>query len=151
MLKIHTRDGATTNLDLKDENQAKEWLRRIKQTAFQESVTGITILQKCSGKFRCPQCNRSRRLVCSYCGRREDRACCDKSIQYSLPRPDGFGQIFYHAEDILPEPMKHIRGGEKITCFVDDIRATLMVHREQPAARVSLLKTGKQRYNPLTE
>ena len=72
-----------------------------------------------------------------------------KGVQYSLPKPAGFDQIFLHAEPVTPDPSRKIKGGERIVCFAGDTRVTIMVHKEQRAARVSLARVGKQRFNPL--
>jgi hypothetical protein len=74
-----------------------------------------------------------------------------KGVQYSLPRPHGFGQIFFHAEYVEPDISKKIKGGERLTCVADGVRIALMVHRAQKAVRVSLFKTGKQRFNPFSK
>jgi len=59
--------------------------------------------------------------------------------------------MYFHVEKIEQDVSKRNKGGEKITCFVDDIRATVLGHAAQPSVRISLLKTGKQRYNPMAE
>lgn len=43
MLKIHTRDGRTTKVDLTDADQAREWMRRWSDPRFQAQITGMTI------------------------------------------------------------------------------------------------------------
>lgn len=116
MLKIHTRDGATIKIDLEDEAQAKEWMRRWADPRFQATITGLTIA--------------------------------DQGVQYSIPRPQGFEPISFLAESIEADPSRRIKGGERVSCMAGDIRATVMVHREQRAVRVSLLRLGKQRYIP---
>ena len=119
MLKIHTNDGKTARVDLEDEGQAKEWLQRLSDPAFQERITGMTVAHR--------------------------------GVQYSLPRPLGFREILYLAEHVSPDPERKIKGGERVTCIAGDVRATVMVHRAQRAARVSLLRTGKQRFNPMAK
>jgi hypothetical protein len=151
VFKIHTKDGETIRVDLQDEDQARELLQRLKSNQFQEQITGIAILQKCTGRFKCPTCKRSKKLVCAHCGRREPLALCDKNVQYTLSRPEGFDQFYYHVEDMERDDLEGLKGAEKITCFVDDVRITMVVHREQPSTRIALLKTGRQRYNPLAE
>ena len=118
MLKIHSKDGSTNNLDLADEEQAKLWLERLRNPEVQAKITGATLV----GRNASP-------------------------VQCSLIRPEGFTQVFYWPE--LLEPDGAMKGGEKITCFADDVRITIMLHRAQPALRVSILKTGKQRFNPV--
>lgn len=147
MLKIHTSDGMTSHIDLSDEQQARDWLKRLRDQDFQRAITGATIIQKTHGRFKCPKCTSTGRFQCPKCGRL-DNEYNGQSVQYSLARPEGFQQIFYLAEGIEPDEQARIKGGEKITCFVDDIRVTVMVHRSQPSVRIALLKTGKQRYNP---
>lgn len=117
MLKIHTNDGRTDQIDLTDETQAKAWLSRHSNQQDQKAITGATLIQG--------------------------------GVQYSLSKPVGFGQIFYLPENIEVEG-DETKGGERLTCFVDDIRLTLMVHRSQPSIRVSIHKTGKLRFNPQT-
>ncbi len=116
-------------------------------------ISGITALQECGGRFRCPGCNRSKYLVCSRCGRNEERATCGKSAQFSLARPSGFDDVFCHVEYVAPNPSERSKGGQKIVCHLgdDNVRLTMFVHNEQPSVRVSLMKTGKQTYNPLLE
>lgn len=116
MLKIHTRDGATTKVDLEDEAQAKEWMRRLSDPRFQASITGLTV---------------------SHAG-----------VQYSIPRPIGFEPVSFLAELIEPNDDRRIKGGERVTLLAGDVRASVMVHKEQRAARVSLFRIGKQRYSP---
>jgi len=118
VLKVHTSDGFTARIDLEDEEQAKAWLEKLKDPAFQQSISGITIA--------------------------------DKGVQYSLPRPHGFGQIFFHAEYVEPDEDKKVKGGERLSCVSDNVRVVMMVHRAQRAVRVSVIKTGKQRFNPLS-
>lgn len=118
MLRIHSKDGSTSHLDLTDEAQAKAWLERLRDPSVQQKITGATLV----GKNATP-------------------------IQCSLVRPEGFSQVFYWPE--LLEPDGSMKGGEKITCFADDVRVTIMLHRAQAALRVSILKTGKQRFNPV--
>lgn len=71
-----------------------------------------------------------------------------KGVQYSLPRPSGFGSVRYEAESLAPEPSKGLRGGERVQCFADGVRVSLMVHEAHRAVRVSLSKVGKRRYDP---
>lgn len=73
----------------------------------------------------------------------------DQGVLYSMARPSGFRCVSFLGEQVESEPEHHIKGGERLTCFADDIRISLMAHREQRAARVAVCKVGKQRYNPL--
>lgn len=151
MFKIHTRDGRTAKVDLTDADQAREWLQRFKDTGFQQNITGISVVQRCGGRVRCPNCNRAARLVCSNCGHSNNPVTCKTGVQHSLSRPRDFRRVFYHIEYVEPNAEIRLRGGEKIVCFADGVRTTMMSHAGQPAARITLLKTGNQRYNPLTE
>lgn len=74
-----------------------------------------------------------------------------RGVQYSLPRPRGFNTLSYLAEYVAPDSSKKLKGGERVTCFADDVRVGLMVHKEQRAVRITLTKTGRQRFSPLLE
>ena len=74
-----------------------------------------------------------------------------RGVQYSLPRPVGFREILYIVEHVAQDPSHKVKGGERVTCIAGDVRATLMVHNAQRAARFSLMRTGKQRFNPLAK
>lgn len=123
MLRIHTKDGRTTHVDLKDEEQARRLLLKFKSQQFQQTISGISLVQRHNGT----------------------------SVQYTLPRPEDFGTVFYHAEDAPPNPNTKFKGGEKIVCFVDDVRLTLLVHNEQHSIRIAVKKMGKHTFNPLSE
>lgn len=116
MLKIHTNDGLTACVDLEDEEQAREWIERLKDPRLQSKITGVTVAHR--------------------------------GVQYSLPRPLGFDHVVFQPEIILPDDQKKIKGGERVVCQAGDVRVELMVHKAQRAARVSLKRTGKQRFNP---
>ncbi len=148
MFKIHTSDGITARLDLGDEEQAKEWLARLKDPTFQRRITGITIMRHCGGRFKCPSCGRATRLSCSVCGEPSRDITCEKGVQHSLSRPQGFDDVFYQPEQVEPDPRIKLRGGERIVCYAGNDRVAMMVHPRQPASRVTLAKTGKRRYNP---
>ena len=118
MLKVHTTAGLTSRVDLENEDEARQWIEKLRDPAFQQGISGLTIYQK--------------------------------GVQYSLPKPQGFGQIFLCAEFVEPDPDKKLKGGEKLVCVADDVRIVLMVHKAQKAVRVAVIKTGKQRFNPVT-
>lgn len=151
MFKIHTCDGLTVSVDLKDEAQATEWLQRLKDLSFQRKITGITIMRRCGGRFKCPTCGRATRLYCSTCGEPSRDIVCEKGVQHSLSKPNGYDEVYYQAEYMKPNPNIKLRGGERAVCYAGDNRMILMVHPRQPASRVTLLKTGKRRYNPFTD
>ena len=116
MLKVHTNDGLTSRIDLEDEEQAEQWLARLKDPRFQASITGLTVA------FR--------------------------GVQYSLPRPVGFSDVFFLAEHVSPDEVRKIKGGERVFCFSDNVRIGMMVHKAQRAVRITLSKTGRQRFSP---
>ena len=150
MLKIHTNDGKTHRVDLASEEQAKVWLQRLKRRDFQQTITGISVVQDCHGRIRCPSCKRTGHLYCRACDKSLPSDSYTKTgVQYSLSRPDGYGDVFYVADHVESEEGSKVRGGERITCFAGETRVAMMVHKGQPSVRVTLLRTGKQRYNPL--
>ena len=151
MLKIHTSDGITTRLDLNDEMQAKEWLNKLKNLSFQEQITGISILQNCNGPYRCPVCKSKVKPSCPTCGQSTKNIRCNTGVQYSVSKPKGFHRCFYQVEHLDFDPSEGLRGGERIICFADDVRISLMVHASAPSTRVNLVKTGRQRYNPFMD
>ena len=119
MLKVHLKDGQTLCFDLENAHQAADWLTKARSPAFQAQITGLTISHR--------------------------------GVQYSLPRPLGYGDadVFLHGEYLVPVPEKHVKGGTQIICQAGETRVKLMVHQEQRAARVTVARVGKQRYNPL--
>jgi len=70
-------------------------------------------------------------------------------VQYSLPRPDGFGRVFMFAERLEPDEGQKFKGGERLVLQAGDVRLVVMAHEAQRASRVSLTKTGTVVYNPL--
>ena len=70
-------------------------------------------------------------------------------VQYSMPRPAGFARVWLFAEAMPPDPELKFKGGERIIGQADNVRAILMVHEAQRAARISLSKPGWQCYNPI--
>lgn len=69
-------------------------------------------------------------------------------VQYSLPVPIGFANASFRAELVVPDEVRKIKGGERIICQCDDVMVAMMVHQAQRAVRVSVSKTGKQRFDP---
>lgn len=120
MFKIHTKNGLTSEIDLKDNNVVKEWNDRFIDPAFQKTITGISFFKKCGSAFKCTNCK--------------------KNTQYSLSRPDGFGNISLAYEVIEPNKESKIKGGNKIICIADDVKITFMIHGDQQAANVSITK-----------
>ena len=117
LLRVHTNDGITTRFDLEDKEQAAEWLEKIKDSNFQDTITGLTVSHR--------------------------------GVLYSFSKPQGFRNLSYQAEDVEVDLERKIKGGERVLCYADDVRISLMVHRSQRAVRVTLAKTGKRRFNPL--
>ena len=46
MLKIHLSSGQTAEVNLKDELQFRDWLARLEDPLFQESITALTVAHK---------------------------------------------------------------------------------------------------------
>jgi hypothetical protein len=149
MLKIHTNDGKTHRVDLLDEKQAEEWLLRLKSHKFQKIITGMSVVQDCHSRVRCPCCNRTGNMMCTFCGEYiPNDFHTVTGVQYSLSRPILHRTVFYTAENVMHKDKPNTHGGERITCFADDTKISIMVYRSQPSARVNLHKIGHQRYNP---
>ena len=115
-MRVHTKDGLTSRFDLEDEEQASEWLKRIKDPKFQAEITGLTVSSR--------------------------------GVLYSLTRPQGFRDLSFFAESVQKDMSKKIKGGERVFCFADGVRISMMVHQEQKAVRITLTKTGRQRFSP---
>lgn len=123
MLRIHTKNGRTAHIDLKDEAQARAWLSQRKSETFQDSIAGVSLVQRYNGT----------------------------TVQYSLPRPEDFDAVFYHAEYAPPNENTRFKGGERVVCFIGDVRLTMLVHNEQHSVRIALKRMGKHMYNPMAE
>jgi len=106
----------TTGFDLEDEEQAAEWLEKLRDPSFQKTVTGLTVAHR--------------------------------GVLYSFSKPQGFQNVAYHSELVVPDLERKVKGGERIRCFADGVCVGLMIHREQRAVRVTLTKTGKRRFDP---
>ena len=44
MLKIHTQDGRTARIALDDPEQAARWFRLLRDPAYQEAITALTLV-----------------------------------------------------------------------------------------------------------
>ena len=116
VLCIHTRDGRTHNVALDDREQARIYLRRLEDLAFQSSVTGLTILHR--------------------------------GVSYSVPKPRGFDAVRFSAEYVDAMTERKVKGGERIILQAGEVRASVMVHTQHRAARVTIMRIGRQRYAP---
>ena len=72
---------------------------------------------------------------------------CSDGAQLTLPRPRGFDSLFLHAEHF--KPAGRVRGGERLVCHAGEVSITATAHASQRAARIDVVRRGKQRYNPL--
>lgn len=75
----------------------------------------------------------------------------DQGVRYSFTRPSGFSRVWVFSEYLPPDSDKGFRGGERVTIQSDAIRSTLLVHAEQKAARIDMIRLGRQCYNPLMD
>lgn len=130
MLKIHTTDGQTIRIDLRDPAQAREWLPRLEQDAFQASISGVSVVETHDVRTRCAACG----------GKGSGQI----GVQYSVSRPQGLSGVTYEAERVS----NNGRSGDRVTIFAGDVRLSLMAHESQPSARVQLVKSGKRRFAP---
>lgn len=145
MLKIHTKTGDTLRLDLNDENQASSILNLLQNKNFQDEITAVSILKVCDGRQRCSVCGRPIRATCDRCGIESNHLKCGTSFQLSLPKPVNHKKTFYYFEKV---ELENNKGGERIICFSDEIKISLMVHSGQPAAKIGIVKLGTQKFNP---
>jgi hypothetical protein len=154
VFRINTADGDTIRLDPHDEEQAQRLLSLMKDHKFQEKISGITVLRRYTRRHRCPNsgCKRHAKLVCPKCGEIDDGyKFTYTGLQYTLARPDTFDKVSFTAEGLERDDSVNMKGGERLVCFAGDVQLTVMAHAQQPAARVTLRRIGKQRYNPLVE
>jgi hypothetical protein len=123
MISLHLVDGQTISFDLMKDG-AREWLEQLARPEFQAKLTAVTVNMKHTTK-----------------GGSEG------GVQYSVARPQGFDDAqWFHVERV--ENRGRIRGGERIDLFVGTMRITLMCHSSQPAARISIAKIGRRKFNP---
>ena len=134
MLRIHTADGRTTTVDLSDERQAVDWVRRLARADVARSVTGLVLVETHAASGKCPACG----VRCQQ----------PLGLQFSISRPEDFRNVSFDAEHV--EPSGRVRGGDRILVYADDIRLSVMAHAEIPAVRVIVSKTGKRRFDPKT-
>jgi len=154
VFRINTANGDTFKLDVNDEEQAKRLLTLLKSHKFQQDISGITVLRRYTRRHRCPnpECKRPAKLVCPKCGEIDDGGVFSyMGVQYTLARPDTFDKVSFSAEGLERDDAVNMKGGERLVCFAGDVQLTIMAHAQQPAARVTLRRIGKQRYNPLVE
>ncbi len=132
MLKIHTSDGRTARIDLSDPEQAREWLPKLERDSFQAEISGVSVVETHAVTARCHACDAK---VTGQIG-----------VQYSITRPQAFASVRYEVEHI--QEQGKVKGGDRVTLFVDDVRLMLMAHRSQPSSRLTVAKIGKRRYVP---
>lgn len=130
MLKIHTSDGQTVCVDLRDESQAKAWLRRLEQDKFQAQISGASLVAHHEAKATCPACG------CKHSAK--------IGVQYSLSRPQGHDDIRYEAERVEVGD-KHV---ERILVTAGDSMLSVVAHESQPSARIVMVRSGKRRFTP---
>jgi len=128
VLKIHTRDGRTVRVDLRDEIQAKRLMRQLDQEEFQATISGITVVETHSVKIRCKNC--------------EEKVTRDIGVQATLSRPA--------MSDIRFEPYLIDRsgGGTGVDMFVSDYRVTLTTHERHRASSVGMQRVGRRLFAP---
>jgi hypothetical protein len=148
MIRIHTRNGNTTRVDMSDSKQAEWWINQLKDPVFQSNITGITVGRQCNGKLRCTSC--SRKLYCPNCGSNEHVEC-NVGVQFSLSRPVGFKQVKYFFEHVEPDPSKKLKGGERVLCLAGNTKINMMVHANQLASRTILSNVGRQTFDPVLD
>jgi hypothetical protein len=132
MLRVHTADGRTATVDLSDERQAADWVRRLARADVARSVTGLTLVETHATSGRCPACG----VRCQQ----------PLGLQFSIARPEDFRAVSFDAEHV--EAAGRVRGGDRLLIYADDIRLSVMAHAETPAVRVVVSKVGKRRFNP---
>lgn len=131
MLKIHTIDGETLRIDMADEEQAKRLLGQLRTHKFQNAITGVSLVETHTVRARCR------------CG---ERPTSQIGVQYSVSRPQAFRSVEYELEYVSVDG--GAKGGERVVLYTDDVCLTMMAHRSQPSARVTLNKVGKRRFKP---
>jgi hypothetical protein len=132
MLRVHTADGHTETVDLSDERQASELVRRLARADVARSVTGLTLVETHGAAGRCPACSERHQLPLG--------------MQFSITRPEDFRSVSFDAERV--QPSGRVRGGDRLLVYADDIRLSVMAHAETPAVRVVVSKPGKRRFDP---
>ncbi len=132
MLKIHTSDGKTVRIDLSDEGQARELLAKLRTHKFQDAITGVSLVETHDVRVNCDRCG----------GKSHSQI----GVQYSVSRPQAFRRVEYDLEHV-PEQGK-LKGGERVVVYADDVCLSMMAHRSQPSARVTLARVGKRRFKP---
>lgn len=121
MISLHLKDGQTIPIDLDD--GASEYLTKLSRSDFQEQLTAVTIQLKFATKNG------------------------EVATQFSVVRPKGFEeQSWFQVEKVAEQG--RVRGGERLDLFIGEIRVSLMAHGSQPAARISITKLGRRKFNP---
>lgn len=134
MIRIHTSDGRTVAVDLRDEEQARALLADLARDGFQASITAVTVAGSHCAHARCSECGA--------------RVAVRMSNQISVTAPRGEDrQHHFHVETV--EPNGKIKGGERLVLFAGDVRLTAMAHVTQPSVRVSLTRLGRRVADPM--
>jgi hypothetical protein len=126
MIRIHTKDGVTTTIDLRDESQARSLLSSLARDDFQRSITAVTSSQTHTGSNRCASCGA--------------KVFVRTANQLTVSLPVGENRVHFQAERLESDRIK----GERLTLFAGDVRLTAMSHSSQPSARVSMVRIGKR-------
>jgi hypothetical protein len=132
VLRIHTMDGQTSTLDLRDESQAKSLLQSLGRYEFQSTVSGLTLAEMHQVRGACRACGMKRHATIG--------------CQFSLTRPQAFREVNFEAEAV--EADGRISGGERLVAYCDDVRLSIMAHAAQPAVRIVLSKIGRRKFDP---
>ena len=146
MIKIHTKDGKTKNLDLQDDVQSKQLKCLLLDISFQKQITGISITRKCGGSCKCQECHKRLKTVCPTCGVVDDYKC-QTGSQHSMSRPVGFNNVHFLVDLVCDKDGQAI--GERVVCVSGKNRAEMIIHYNQMAAKFSIKEQpGIQRFNP---
>ncbi len=146
MLKVHTKDGLTTRVDLRDGAQAKQILTDLHKAEFQRRITGISVVQNAVGRARCSCCSAAE-LLCGSCGRNVDPQTAT-GVQYSISRPADMPHVQFAVEHFTTNVDEKVRGGERVTMYAGETALSMMVHSGQPSVRIQLSNPGRRLHPP---
>jgi hypothetical protein len=123
VILLHLKDGKTITFDL--EEGASEWQAKLARPDLQSQLTAVTIKMS-----------------------HRSKGSGDSSVQYSVVKPQGFDGATQWFQVELVKPSGRIHGGERLDLFIGDVRVSLMAHKSQPAARISITRMGRRIFNP---